>query len=195
MTRIKVGIVITRANSLKNEKRRVSRAFKIGENLDRDLVEQASKAGITPSSLVNQILMRHLDWGRYLSDNSNFLTIDRQVFISMIEDLSEDRIIELARSTALVATHNFIKFRYDEITFETLLDYLELMSTYMNLAEISVRNNKGGKGYEILVRHPLGIKWSIFLAEFISGMFGSFLEMETTSEISPLGCSISIKAK
>ncbi len=187
--------VLARTGTFKNERRRISRAFKIGENLDRALLEKSEKMGMTPSSLVNQILIRYLDWSQYVSDGSTFLTIDRQTLTAMIENLSEDRIIEVARSTALVATHNFVKFRYNEINSDTILDYLELMSTYMNLADISTRRGKDNNSFEVLVRHLMGIKWSVFLSEFISGLFSSFLEMETTSEISPLGCSVLARSR
>lgn len=135
--------MLARTGSFKNERRRISRAFKIGDNLDRALLEQSQKMGITPSSLVNQILIRYFDWDKFLSDGSTFLTLDRQTFAAMIENLSEDRIIEIARSASLVATHNFIKFRYNEINSETVLDYLELMSTYMNLCRYKYPNWKG----------------------------------------------------
>ncbi|MHB8568242.1 MAG: hypothetical protein ACYC7D_07320 [Nitrososphaerales archaeon] len=182
--------MLVRPNRFKQDRKKLTRAIKISENLDTAIVDYANKIGITPSSLVNQILMRHLDWGQYMSDTSPFVVIDKQIFIALIENITEERIVEVARSIALVTTHNFIKFRYKKVDERSVLDYFETVSSYMNLGELNTIEDKQGNQLEIIMRHALGIKWSIFLTEFVSGILSSFLNMETHSEISTLGCSV-----
>ncbi|MGI0091484.1 MAG: hypothetical protein ACREBS_07230 [Nitrososphaerales archaeon] len=171
--------------------KKVTRAFKIDGNLDGALTSQAKKIGITPSSLVSQILHKYVEWGQYIGPGTSFLTIDKEIFASFLGELSEERIVEIARSSALVSTHNFLKFRYQKISFDTVIDFLELLSSHSNMGEANVISEEDDQSrYEINVRHSFGMKWSIFLSEYISGILSSFLEMRTTSEVSPLGCSI-----
>jgi hypothetical protein len=171
--------------------KKVTRAFKIEEQLDRAIANHAKKIGITPSSLVSQVLRRHTEWGQYIGTGTNFLTVDIQIFQSFLQELDEEKIVEIARSSALVSTHNFLKFRYHKVNFDTVIDFLETLSLYANIGEANIINNEEDEDrYEINFRHPLGIKWSIFLSEYVQGILSSFLEMHTSSEVSPLGCSI-----
>ena len=173
-------------------RKKVTRSFKIDDTLDQAIATQAEKVGITPSSLVSQILRRHAEWGQYTGAGTNFVTMDKEVFAAFLDELSEDRIVEIARSSALVSTHNFLKFRYQRINFDTIRDFIVSLSTYSNMGEVSIIEDAEQRGrYEINARHALGMKWSIFLSEYISGILSSFLEMQTsTEEVSPLGCSI-----
>ena len=176
--------------NLKHERKKVTRAFKIENSLDAAITSKASKIGITPSSLVSQVLARYVEWGQYTGPGSTFLTIDRQLITSFLEELSEDKIIEIARSSVLISTHNFLKFRYQKINLQTVMNYLETLSSFCNIGETNVIQEEEGHRYEFNVRHSFGMKWSIFLSEYIAGILSSFLEMQTTTEVSPLGCSI-----
>jgi len=175
----------------KQGRRKVTRAFKIEDNLDAAITTKAKKIGITPSSLISQVLRRHIEWGQYIGLGTTFLTIDKEIFASFLEEIGEDRLVEIARSSSLVSAHNFLKFRYQKINFDTVMDFLETLSSNTNIGETNIMMDEEGVGHiEINVRHSLGMKWSIFLSEYISGILSSFLEMETETEVSQLGCTI-----
>ena len=179
------------ARTAPEQHRKVTRAFKIEDSLDKSIANRAKKLGITPSSFVSQVLQSYVVWGQYVGPGTSFLTVDKEIFTSLLQEVNEERLLEIARSTALVSTHNYLKFRYQKISLETVLDFLEALSNNSNTAEIRIVTEEDNqRQFEINVRHPFGMKWSLFLAEYISGMFSSFLEMQTTSEISPLGCTI-----
>lgn len=169
--------------------RKVTRAFKMDEGLDREIVNRAKKIGITPSSLVSQVLLMYIEWGQYLGKGSNFLTLDTQVFQLFLQELDEEKIIDIARTSALVSTHDFLKFRYRTISFETVLNFLENFSSYGNIGEANIIRTEQDR-LETNFRHSLGIKWSIFLSEYVQGMLSSFIDMQTSGEVSPFGCSI-----
>jgi hypothetical protein len=171
--------------------RKVTRAFKIEEGLDHAITNQAKKIGITTSSFVNQVLRRYTEWGQYIGPRSNFLTIDMEIFKSFLQELDDETIVEIARSSALVATHNYLKFRYQKVNFDIVINFIETLASNANIGEANIVESREEKNhYEINVRHSLGIKWSLFLSEYIQGIFSSFLEMYTSSEVSPLGCTI-----
>ncbi|HZW57069.1 MAG TPA: hypothetical protein VFF30_12340 [Nitrososphaerales archaeon] len=186
--------MVSRQQGINKARKKVTRAFKIDDNLDRTIAGQAEKTGITPSSLVSQILRRYVEWGQFTGVGTNFVTIDKEVFAAFLDELSEDRIVEIARSSALVSTHNFLKFRYQRINFDTIRDFLGSLSAHSNVGEVRIMEDEDTEHsgrYEINARHSLGMKWSIFLSEYISGILSSFLEMQTTTEeLSPLGCSV-----
>jgi len=182
--------LVLREGSLKQRRKKVTRAFKIEDTLDDAITTKAKKIGITPSSLVSQILRRHIEWVQYIGMGTTFLTIDKEIFVSFLEEMSEDRLVEIARSSSLVSAHNFLKFRYQKINFDNVMDFLETLSSNSNIGETNIVIDEDGRNLEINVRHSLGMKWSIFLSEYISGILSSFLELRAETEVSQLGCTI-----
>jgi hypothetical protein len=179
---------------LKQGRRKVTRAFKIDESLDSSILEKAEKVGITPSSLVSQVLKTYIEWGQFAGPGTTQLTVEKEIFVALLGELPEERLVDIARSSSLVAAHEFLKFRYHKVNLVTVLDYIDKLSLYSNLGEMTVVRDEYDRGsYEINVRHSLGMKWSIFLSEYISGIFSSFLRMQTSAEVSPLGCSVRAK--
>jgi hypothetical protein len=169
--------------------KKVTRAFKISKALDDALISQAEKQGITPSSFMNQLLMQYFDWWHYSSKGSSFLTLDKLVIAALIEDLDEEKTSDIARSIALIATRDFLKFRFGKLDSETVLTFLGTLDRYMHWGDVkTIKSEKGG--LEVLVKHDLGIKWSIFISEFISSLLSSFLDMQTSVEISTFGCVV-----
>jgi hypothetical protein len=169
----------------------VTRAFKIEENLDAEILGHAEKAGITPSSLVSQILRKYVEWGQFTGSGTMLLTLEKEIFASFLDEVNEERLIEIARSSSLVSTHEVLKFRYKKINLDTVMDFLEKLSKYSNMGEVNIVLDEERQGYyEINIRHSLGMKWSIFLSEYVSGILSSFLGMRTRTEVSPLGCTV-----
>jgi len=178
-----------RRTSSRQEGKKVTRSFKISKALDEAVVSEAGKQGITPSSFINRLLTQYFDWWHYASKESSFLTLDRLVLTAMIEDIDEERIGDLARSIAMMSTRDFLKFRFGKIDSETASRFLGMLDLYMHWGDVKTIRKEGG-GLEVLVRHDMGIKWSIFTSEFVSSLLSSFLDMRATVEFSTFGCSV-----
>ena len=178
-----------RRTSSRQEGKKVTRSFKISKALDEAVVLEAGKQGITPSSFINRLLTQYFDWWRYASKGSSFLTLDRLVLMAMIDDIDEERIGDMARSIAIMTTRDFLRFRFGNLDSETASRFLEMMDLYMHWGEVKTIRREGG-GLEVLVKHDMGIKWSIFTSEFVSSLLSSFLDMRTTVEFSTFGCSV-----
>jgi hypothetical protein len=171
------------------EGKKVTRAFKITKSMDEAIITEASKQGITASSFINRLLTQYFDWWHYASKGSSFLVLDRLVLTAMIEDLEEEKIGDIARSIAVMTTRDFLKFRFGELDSETVLEFLGMLDSYMHWGDVKTIKREGG-GLEVLVKHEMGIKWSIFASEFISSLLSSFLGMHATVEFSTFGCAV-----
>lgn len=169
--------------------KKVTRAFKITKALDEAVVSQAEKQGITPSSFINRLLGQYFDWWHYASKGSAFLTLDRLVLMALIEDLDEEKTSDIARSIALITTRDFLKFRFGKLSPETLFKFLDMLDGYMHWGDVKTLRREDG-AVEVLVKHDMGIKWSIFISEFISSLLSSFLDLQTSVEISTFGCTV-----
>jgi hypothetical protein len=169
--------------------KKVTRAFKITKALDEALVSQAERQGITPSSFINHLLGEYFDWWLYASKGARFLTLDRLVLVALMEDLDEEKTSDIARSIAVVTARDFLKFRFGKLDSESLFKFLDMLDQHMQWGDVKILRRED-EGVEVLVKHDMGIKWSIFVSEFISSLFSSFLDMQTSVEISTLGCTV-----
>jgi hypothetical protein len=173
----------------RQEGKKVTRAFKITKAMDDAVISQAERQGITPSSFINRLLVQYLDWWQYASKGSAFVTLDRRVLVALIEDLDEEKIADVARSIALITTRDFLKFRFGKLDSETVLRFFEALDEHMNWGEVKTLRNEEG-GLEVLIKHDMGIKWSIFVSEFISSLLPSFLGLQTRIEFSTFSCTV-----
>jgi hypothetical protein len=175
--------------SSRQEGKKVTRAFKITKALDEAVISQAEKQGITPSSFINRLLLQYFDWWHYASKGSTFLTLDRLVLTALIEDLDEEKTSDIARSIALITARDFLKFRFGKLDSETVFNFLGALDLYMHWGDVKTIKREDG-GLEVLVKHDMGIKWSIFISEFVSSLLSSFLDMQTSVEFSTFGCDV-----
>jgi hypothetical protein len=174
--------------SARSAGKKVTRAFKITKALDEAVISEADKQGITPSSFINRVLGEYFDWSNYAAKGSGFVTLDRLVLMAMIEDLDEEKTGDIARSIAVVSTRDFLRFRFGNTNPETLFKFLDMLDHYMHWGDVKTLRREGG--VEVLVKHDMGIKWSIFISEFISSLLSSFLGLQTSAEISTFGCTV-----
>jgi hypothetical protein len=168
--------------------KKVTRAFKIAKNLDDVLVKRSEKSGITPSSFINNLLIQYFDWWQFAEKKGSFMVFDRRLITALIEEIDEEKSVDIARSVALMMSREFMMFRFGKIDRDSVLDFLEILSDHMNWGEITIKSER--ENLVVMVKHELGARWSLFLSEFISNLFSSFLEMETTFEFSTFGCTI-----
>ncbi len=169
--------------------KKVTRAFKIAKNLDDLLVVQSDKSGITPSSFINNLLVQYFDWWKFTEKRSSFMIFDKRLIMAIIEEVNDGAIVDIARSVAVMMSREFMLSRFGKVDKDSIFRFLEILDNHMNWGELTPIKIEGGK-LEVIMRHDLGVKWSLFLSEFISSFFSSFLAMKTTTEISTFGCSI-----
>jgi hypothetical protein len=169
--------------------KKVTRAFKITEALDDAIISQAEKRGITPSSFISHVMTEYFEWWIYSSKGSAFVIVDRRVLTALMEGLDEEKIVDVARSIALITTREFLKFHFGKLDSETVLEFLDTLGLHMNWGDVKTVEKSDG-GVEVLVTHELGIRWSIFVSEFIANLLSSYLDMQTTTEYSTFGCTV-----
>jgi hypothetical protein len=69
--------------------------FRVGENLIRKLKEEAEDRETSLNRLVNQIFKRYVEWESY-EPKVGMIPIAKPLVIQLFENISEDKIIEIA---------------------------------------------------------------------------------------------------
>jgi hypothetical protein len=183
----------------------VTRTFRFRKESDDALISLVDKLHTTQTNLINEIVGRYLDWTQFTSDaHSPFITLGAGTVISLLESLDDPKLSKIAREIGTEEAIDFIRFRWNDVTFENIVQYLELLSTYGNIGKVETsqrrkrRNGNGDRnGYErfiVSVRHHFGKRWSTFLGILICNLFTSSLSnIEANYEASTQSCFVTIK--
>ena len=175
---------------LQNRKKRtVGRSFRIAEEWLEVLNEEAERQGISVNSLLNRILQAY-SFLRYMLRYGTIM-LTRKGFSGILESCPEESIRENARNAGSTIARDILLTMGARSNHNFLVSlYKKLLSEFAGWFECDhhIRRDK-----EIFhLRHELGTKWSIYLAEAASEMFKSVLNEEVTTEISDSSVTITV---
>ena len=171
---------MNRSNSASSGKKQTRNySFRIKKESLEILFEEANKQGISVNSLMNKILKQYSVHGRHLK-SFGAVTMSRTIFSKVISCCAEDELKEIAETVGSIETKDVLRSHGIPVTYTTVLEYLKRVGAFSGWFD-SIQHVKGTRNY-IHLRHKLGEKWSIFLAEVISTMFKSILDVEVKTE-------------
>jgi hypothetical protein len=174
---------------LKEKRKTVGRSFRIDEEWIRVLNEEAEKQGISVNSLLNRLLQQY-SFLRYML-RYGAITLTRKGFYAILESCPEDNIRENARNAGSTIARDLLLTMGAQPNYKFLVSlYKKLFSEFAGWFECDHHIRRDKEFFHL--RHDLGIKWSIYLAEAASEMFKSVLNKEVTTEISNSSVTITI---
>jgi hypothetical protein len=133
--------------------------FRVHENLLRKLKEDAEDHEISLNTLVNQIFRRYVEWDSY-EPKIGMIPIAKPIVIQLFENISEDKIVEIATKVGRSAVKDIALFMKHRIDIDSFLDWFE---TRMKTTSVEISHEKlDDKRHSYIIRHGLGKNWSIF---------------------------------
>jgi hypothetical protein len=146
--------------------RSIGRSFRINEQWINVLYEEAEREGITPNFLVNRILQDYCLFHRFFKRYDG-VSLTQKSFSSLLESCSREKLEETAKKAGSTIAQDLfrtfeLKFNYDGVTYflTTVLD------GYANWYKCQHYVQDGTEIFHM--RHNLGEKWSIYVAEVSS---------------------------
>ncbi len=170
------------------EKRRVSRSFRVDEEWLKVLNEEAEKEGISTNALLNKIMRDYAQVYRF-SKSFGIVYLSYPTLSAFVDCCTKDRVIEIAEFSALTLVKDGMRtiglpMNYDSVAYFIKNIFGGLVNWFR--CDHHIRSNE-----EIFhLRHSLGNKWSMFIAEVTSTMFKSIVGKDVKTEI--LGNSVTI---
>ena len=152
-----------------------TRTFRINPEYDKVLNEEAEKNGLSVSALLNQIIRQYVVINRFTEKNP-MITISQRTFSPVLECTSEDDLAKAGEKTGSIIPEEVLLLQGKSLDLNTVLWLLEVsLGKYGNWFDFS-RSVLNGKE-RIHLSHQLNHKWSIFLENYVKGMFSSILDM------------------
>ena len=158
------------------DKTPVTRTFRIESEYDEALREEANKRGISVNNLANQILKEFTSTGRFNERGQN-ITFATQSFENFLNYLDEQELIDSGLDSGSKNPHDRLLMRGMVIDRASLLWYLsEILGGYNDWFICDIHERKDHT--LIHLRHGYNRKWSLFLENYLKGMFSKLLDIE-----------------
>jgi hypothetical protein len=162
------------------KKKTVLRTVRLTQELDSILQDDAEKSGLTVNGLINRIMTKYVEWDRH-TERFGFVSFARQTFKSILEEVDECKVEQIAINTASPILKAVTLFWFKELNAETLLKTISNYCKYSGLgvSEIKVE----GAQCTMTFRHDLGRNYSIYLKNAISQFVKTTLGLVPKTEI------------
>jgi hypothetical protein len=166
---------------LRPHKKSRSITFRLDSFIVDELQRDANQTEISLNVLINQILKKYVEWGRY-EHKLGLMPVPKNFFSSLIQEtirLSESNGIsvdpykeKLIKYSADVAFYNIketvilMKKKFD------LWSVLSVLQEYMKVSGITADHRiERGKKHIFIIQHELGEYWSLFAKELLNLIF------------------------
>jgi hypothetical protein len=159
----------------------VTRTFRVEEDWDKVLQEEAHWQGISVSALLSLIIRRYVVVQRYL-DKYSTLIVEHKVLAPLLDKLSEEDIAEAGRKSGSILPEEALLRRGLPHNFESLLWLIEeVYGRYGYWFDTDYYTTEEENMFHL--RHNIDKKWSIYISSFISSMFKSILDIDLKPEL------------
>lgn len=123
----------------------------------RKLEEQSKKNQSNVNLLINQILVKNLQWDEHMT-KMGWLQFNPSTIKAIFNYLTEEQIEDIAK-TAKSDALNGIKFIFGDTSFEHTVEF---MDSWLKSTNVAFRHTEDSDVHKFLVNHTIGKNWSIF---------------------------------
>lgn len=169
--------------------------FRVDSRIVDGLQREADNSGVSLNILVNQLLKRYNDWGKYES-KLNMIPVPKVILSSCI-----DMLVEIVREIDTKHTEEYrnkIVRHAAEIAFDAmkdavllmknqynLWDVLEVLRQYMKASGIKADHRIAGRKNIFVIQHEMGENLSLFTQDMLKLIFERLAKVKIESKITP----------
>ncbi len=164
-------------------KKTITRTFRIKDDWDMILHEEAERQKISVNALMDKILRRFTLYDRY-TDRLSIIGLPKRTLMAIIQFLPDERIIEEAENTASL----------DAIDFFNSLGYPQDYETFKYLVIEHFGSPEFARWFQCFyhsletqdlfhLQHNLGRKWSVFIETYLRTILRKIANINVKSRV------------
>lgn len=169
--------------------------FRVDSRIVDGLQREADNSGVSLNILVNQLLKRYNDWGKYES-KLNMIPVPKVILSSCM-----DMLVEIVREIDTKRTEEYrnkIVRNAAEVAFDAmkdavllmknqynLWDVLEVLRQYMKASGIKADHRIAGRKNIFVIQHEMGENLSLFTQDILKLIFERLAKVKIESKITP----------
>lgn len=169
-------------------------SFKLDAHLMNELRREALRNDVSTNFLVNQILKKYVTWKRY-ETVTGMMPVPKTILSFVVDRAMTPNYVQVKDIESFSKT---MVRRAAEIAFEGLMDLaaglkakvdlqtvLSVLWQYAEVCDIKCVSKVEGNRQIFIVRHNLGMGWSLFMEELISVIFQRLSEDKVEPKVMP----------
>src|SRR5207247_9546236 len=126
---------------------------------------------LSSNNVANRQLERYTEWDR-LESKFGFMTLRDRMFRDMLARVSPDDLAALGREQGPIEATEYMLLRWKAIS---LPNFVRFVKNYAQLATQCELQQHVGEEHDLVLVHPLGEPWSVFLEAFVRGALDRLL--------------------
>jgi hypothetical protein len=161
----------------------VLRSVRLPKQLEESLVREAESRKMSVNSFIASILAKYNEWDR-IAEKFGFVQLPEDNLRSILEAADEQQLARVGKEQGSKVPRQVMNFWFKEVSHNSFVLYLGLYSHYGRLMEYEI--SQTGRDVTLIVHHKLGIKWSVWLKNYIGeairSVYSASPQVESTAD-------------
>ena len=157
---------------MQDSKKTSTITFRLDETLISEIKNDASDLGISTNILVNQIFKRHVQWEKY-QEKIGMVPIPRVLLIELLSYLADDQIKDVAKKIGHEIINDATVFMGGSMSLDSFLSWFKIR---LDASPFDVNHKIDGGCHTIIVKHDLGMNWSLYHKNVFEYVFMEIFE-------------------
>lgn len=149
--------------------------FRLNEEYEKGLRNEAEGKRISLNTLANQIFGDHVELEQFMKKFGT-VVMSKGTFKEILQLLDDNNIINFAKSVGSKEPRDFILFKWKKLTHDSVTDFIQTYFEHCGYGMCDMQKNNDN--ITISIHHDFGKKGSIFLKAFLEATVQSSLEIE-----------------
>ena len=138
-------------------------SFRLDKEILAKIRKEAESENMSLNSMVNRVLEMHTRW--LILGKLGMVPLASGVVIELFKNMSDEDIKKLAKKQVSFVTESLLLLNNED----SVTTFLEMANAFCKLSGFPVSMHEKDGKVRITVKHTLGKKYSLYVAEVISG--------------------------
>lgn len=177
------GQTLGKSNRISTPKKTITRTFRIRQEWDSVLQEEASRQGVSVNVLLNKILRKYSLYSRW-NERNNDITLPQRTLKEILSTVPVESLAEAGAKSGALDAINIINAMGLKMNYESFAYLITEHFGGPNFARWfhCFHHTQGNKDIFHL-QHDFGYGWSVYLEQYILALLGSMTDVNTKTRI------------
>jgi hypothetical protein len=159
-----------------------TRTVRFDRELDKKLQEVANHSRMSVNAIVNRSVRQFLEWDRH-AERFGIMQVSPTLLATLMIRVPLDEARDLGRVLAKDVVRPSIEDMFPDFTFENAMEFFRRFAVYTGRFQFEDRSE--GRKHVIVIRHPLGSKWSAYYEGMLEGILHGELRIKVEQVVGP----------
>jgi len=174
---------LSRVNRFGTRKKTITRTFRIRNEWDSVLQEEAARQGVSVNVLLNKLLRKYSLYSRW-TDRNNAVSFPQLTLREILKTVQVESLAEAGAKSGALDAINIVNSMGLTLNYES---FVYLITEHLGGPHFArwfqcFHHTQGNKDIFHL-QHDLGPKWSVFLEKYILAFLKSITDTEATTRV------------